>query len=128
MEYNFSDFLDSYAVAFNNQDMNHILEHFHYPCLIIAGQHVITCKDKKELNTLIKGKFRYIIAEGIDQSTSYSLTSLFPLDDNNLIISLLWRSENRAGQELSKFHCSYQLIKKEQSFKIVVALLPEETD
>lgn len=128
MDYNFGDFFDNYAAAFDNQDLNSILEHFHYPCLIIAGPHVIACKDKDEMLHVVKGKYRYKIAGGVDQRTSYSLTSLFPLDDNNLIVSMLWRIENKIGQEIAKFHGTYQLIQKEESFKIVVTLLSEEKD
>lgn len=128
MDYNFSDFFDSYATAFNNQDMDSILEHFHYPCLLIAGQHVIICKDKDDMHKVVKGKFRYKTAGGVDQRTSYSLTSLIPLDENNQIVSILWRIENKIGQEVSKFPCTYQLLQKEESFKIVVTLLSKEKD
>ena len=121
-----SDFLDSYTRAFDKKDMDAILEHFYYPCLLITSQSVIASKNKEEMHETIKRYSRYIAGGQIAHKTTYALKSLYPLDDNNLIISLLWRITDKSGPEISKFHCNYQLIQKQQTYKIVVIMLPEE--
>lgn len=126
MDYTFGDFLDSYARAFDRKDMNSILEHFHYPCLVLEGQKVTACNNKEELKPLVSRKFRYITASGVDQQTSYDVKTLLPWEDFSLILSLDWITQNRAGQQIAKFHCNYHLLKKDNSFKIVIASLPEE--
>lgn len=121
-----SDFLDSYTRAFDNKDMNALLEHYYYPCLLTTGQSVIACKNKEEMHDVIKHSSRFISGGNIEHKTSYTLTSLYPLEDNNQIISLIWRVNNRLGQEVSKFHTNYHLIKDKETYKIIVIMLPEE--
>jgi hypothetical protein len=92
-----SDFLDSYTRAFDNKDMDAILEHFYYPCLLITGQSAIGSKNKEELRDVIQRYSRYIAGGQLALSTSYSLRSFYHLDDNNIIISLLWQVSDRSG-------------------------------
>ena len=55
-----SDFLDSYTRAFDNKDMDALLEHFYYPCLLITGQSAISSKNKEELRDVLQRYSRYI--------------------------------------------------------------------
>jgi hypothetical protein len=123
---NLNEFLEGFAYAFDAQDMDRILEYFYYPCLLITDQSVTASKNKEEMHQVVKGYARYITGGRVEHQTSYTLTSLIPLDEKNLVISLLWRINSRSGQEVSQFRCSYHLIKKQQEFKIVVIILPEE--
>lgn len=125
MDYIFNDFFDGYAQGIDVHDMSRIVEHFNYPCLIISGSHATACMNKDQIENVFRSKFRYI-AVNFGQVTSYSVRSLVPFNDNNLIVSLLWNTQNKAGQTLSSFHCYYHLIKKDQVYKITVAILPEE--
>ncbi len=125
MDYIFKDFFDVYTRNFDVHDMSGIVKHYNYPCLIISGPNVIACKHEKDVEDVFKNKFRYVAAV-LGQVTSYSVQSLVSFDDNNLIVSLLWYTQEKSGITRSTFHCYYHLIKKEKVYKIALAILPEE--
>jgi hypothetical protein len=125
MDYIFKDFFDAYTLNFDIHDMSGIVKHYNYPSLIISGSNVIACKNEKDVEDVFKNKFRYAAAT-FGQVTSYSVQSLVSFDDNNLIVSLLWYTQEKSGVTRSTFHCYYHLIKKGDVYKIALAILPEE--
>jgi hypothetical protein len=128
MVFKFNEFLDNYSLAFDKQDLDKITDHFTPECLFIFGKHVIACKNKEEITKVIKRQSRFIAAGKIEHKTAYSIKSLFDLDENTVVLSLVWNILNRNEQEILSTRCSYQLLKIEDTFKIVVAILPDEKD
>lgn len=121
----FKDFFDAYTRNFDIHDMSGIVNHYNYPCLIISGPNVIACNNEKDVEDVFRKKFRYVAAT-LGQVTSYSVQSLVSFDDNNLIVSLIWYTQENSGVTRSTFHCYYHLIKKGEVYKIALAILPQE--
>jgi hypothetical protein len=127
MDYIFRNFFEDYTKNFDVHNMSGILHHYNYPCLIISGQNVIACKNENDVEEVFRNKYRYVAAS-FGQMTSYSVKSLVSFDDNNLIVSLLWHTQEKTGITRSDFHCYYYLIKKGGVYKIALAILPEENE
>lgn len=126
MDFRFNDFFESYGNAFDNRDIEAVLNHYHYPCLMNFKNEVFACKNKDELRDVMLRMFRFLASEDSrDHVTSSSLTSLLTLADNNQIVSLIWKIENKKGQELYQFHVHYQIIQKDGTYKIVVVTNPD---
>lgn len=119
MDYEFSDFFDNYTEAFDIKKIDRILKYFNNPCLIIIDKNVFVCSTAKDVERVITNSSRFLSTEPTDFKNTYSIRNLFTLDDDNQLVTLFWRVENRAGQEVFKYSANYHLMKTNKEVKIV---------
>jgi hypothetical protein len=117
-------FFEGYCHAFDHGDLNHILQCFHYPCLIIFGPQVTAFQSKEELLVGLK-KLLAIYQQKGYQKSSFKVEALSFFNPSHYLVTLHWTILRNEGKAV-EFAITYQIIEKDQQLKIVVVTNLEE--
>lgn len=116
-------FFENYAQAFSNYNAQAISEHYHFPCTFWHNGNYLFNKNDfiKNLDTLLK-KYKKLNFD----NASFTIEEIKLFSDALLQVQLRWLLKNINDQIVSEFEVVYNILIKDNRFKIFSVLNLDE--
>lgn len=116
-----SEFLESYAAAFNRVDSAAIADMYHMPCLTVRGDGSIRVFHELAQVREFMGSVAKIYYDEGNRASSFNELAIVPIGNQCVLASLKWTLKDEDEAPIREWRQSYNLIQTKEKWKFLVS-------